>query len=332
MAGMHLLLALLAVVLSCDEHVEPRDAAPAHAPRADGGRDASVRPAVVPDAGGGPPDASAPAPPVEPDAGPGPAEPVPAPVGRPWRAGRSPAPWLCGAPIASIEPHSTGTNILFVLRFAGGHQAAFKPDQRSTYSHYRSEIAAYRLSELLGYGRVPPACARSVPLAALESSVVRDARLKLRVQHELLPGPDGRVAGAAIEWIADIRPWGIVCAEVPGNRLERELSDMIVFDALAGNYDRWSGTNVFVDPSSQGLVLIDNAAGFHGARIPSLERDLWSTLDCVRSPSPRLLAALSGLQRGPLSRALQGAGYGAQEVDGVLERRRRIVERLGVTP
>ena len=337
---MRWLIALVAV-LGCDEPAPNHDASTARA-RPDVQAqvverpEASIRRPASADAGGSVAadgDAAATArPPPPPAPAVAPAPPVPAAIGAPWRARRTPPPWLCGGPIESIEPHSTGTNVLFVLRFAGGRKAAFKPDQRSTYSHFRSEIAAYQLSELLGYGRVPPACERSIPVTALRASIVRDSRLLFRLEHEVVAGPGGRVAGAAIEWIDQIRPWDVVCEQVAGHPLERALSDMIVFDALTGNYDRWSGTNVFVDPGSRALVLIDNAAAFQNALIPSLQRDLWRTLDCARSPSPRLLAALSALQRGAVARALGAAGYGDEETDGVMERRRRILDRLGVTP
>ena len=44
--------------------------------------------------------------------------------------------------------------------------------------------------------------------------------------------------------------------------LARELSTMIVFDAITGNWDRYSGGNVGLDASGKHVLFIDNDAAF----------------------------------------------------------------------
>jgi hypothetical protein len=70
---------------------------------------------------------------------------------------------LCDAPIERMERNRGGSTISYRVFFANGHRGLFKPQQRSEVANYRAELAAYRMSRLLGLGRVPPACGRAVP-------------------------------------------------------------------------------------------------------------------------------------------------------------------------
>jgi hypothetical protein len=146
-------------------------------------------------------------------------------------------------------------------------EAAFKPRSSTHGDAYRAEIAAYRLNRLLGLNRVPPAISRTIPRAQLhlaQDTVVAVER-------------DGSVRGAAIYWVPVLRDsridqererarwagWlrqrGVIPPEQ--NVRAEEISTLIVFDFLTGNWDRWSGQNVPMDASGH-LVYRDNNGGF----------------------------------------------------------------------
>jgi hypothetical protein len=247
---------------------------------------------------------------------------VPPPGGAGWPTPR----WLCAGPIASIGRNRGGSSITFKLRFEGGGKAAFKPDQEAGFSRFRAELAAYRLSELLGYGRVPPSCERALAASVLKGAAGEDPEYRERLERELRVTAAGMVRGAAILWVDGIRELDLRPRNVPDHRMARQLSDMIVFDELAGNWDRWSGGNVFTDEAGTELVLIDNAAGFG-----PIGRDRRRRMDAVLAhatrPSPALLTALAELTAQSVSGALEPAGYGARQVHEVLERRDRILAR-----
>jgi hypothetical protein len=159
------------------------------------------------------------------------------------------------------------TSVNFHLTLASDVEAAFKPRSSTHGDAYRAEIAAYRLNRLLGLNRVPPAISRTIPRAQLhlaQDTVVAVER-------------DGSVRGAAIYWVPVLRDsridqererarwagWlrqrGVIPPEQ--NVRAEEISTLIVFDFLTGNWDRWSGQNVPMDASGH-LVYRDNNGGF----------------------------------------------------------------------
>ncbi|MBI2896657.1 MAG: hypothetical protein HYY06_24075 [Deltaproteobacteria bacterium] len=246
--------------------------------------------------------------------------------------GRWPVPaWLCSGAVGTVSRNRGGSSITFKIRLAGGGRAAFKPDQLAGFSRFRAELAAYRLSELLAYGRVPPSCERSVQGAVLVAAAGDDVEFRERLGRELRQTGTGAVRGAAILWVDGIRPLDIRPADVPAHPLARELSEMIFFDELAGNWDRWSGGNVFQDATGKELVLIDNAAAF-GPIGPERRSRMDAVLDRAAAPSERFVAALRALSRSAVATELEAVGYGQAQIDGVMERRDRIIARLDRRP
>lgn len=159
------------------------------------------------------------------------------------------------------------TSVNLHLRLEGGIDAAWKPRTSTHRDSYRAEIAAYRLNRLLGLSRVPPAVSRAIPRATL----------RLAPDSPVLFDRDNTARGAAIYWVPVLRPsridgveeqerWGPWLRQgrtVPPDQAQRaeEISTLLVFDFLTGNWDRWSGANVPMDPEGH-LIYRDNNSGF----------------------------------------------------------------------
>ena len=159
------------------------------------------------------------------------------------------------------------TSVNFHLTLSSDTDASFKPRSTSHADAYRAEIAAFRLNRLLGLSRVPPAISR----------YVQRAQLHLSTETLVLPERDGNVRGAAIYWVPVLRDsridqerertrwsrWLRQRDTIPADQLVRaeEISSLVVFDFLIGNWDRWSGANVPMDAGGH-LIYRDNNGGF----------------------------------------------------------------------
>lgn len=167
------------------------------------------------------------------------------------------------------------TSVNLHLRLGGDIDAAFKPRTAEHGESYRAEIAAYRLNRLLGLTRVPPAVSRSIPRAAL----------RLAPESPVVFERDNTARGAAIYWVPvlrdsmidrpqDIERWSRWLRqghEIPADQRVRaeEISTLLVFDFLTGNWDRWSGSNVPIDANGH-LIYRDNNGGFEEPFAPGL--------------------------------------------------------------
>lgn len=159
------------------------------------------------------------------------------------------------------------TSVNLHLRLSGDIDAAWKPRTTTHGETYRAEIAAYRLNRLLGLSRVPPAVARAIPRAAL----------RLPPTSTVVTERDQTVRGAAIYWVPvlrdslidrprEIERWSTWLRQgrtLPDDQRARaeEVSTLLVFDFLTGNWDRWSGANVPMDASGH-LIYRDNNGAF----------------------------------------------------------------------
>jgi len=235
--------------------------------------------------------------------------------------------------ILSTKRGKGGRSLAFKITLADGTEGYFKPKQSFSAAHWYSEVAAYYLDRQLGLGRVPPTTGRAFAWAELEKAANNDKRIQeleiekdgtiegafvwwipdplvrlklgrrwerwIRVQKSLPITPYQR----PVDYRSDLngRP-GVREATDPARRLasasdaeERaaELSDMIVFDYLIQNVDRWGGnfTNVRTRGQRGPLIYLDNGAGFWlgeqrlglmEARLGALQRFRRSTVEAVR--------------------------------------------------
>ena len=255
--------------------------------------------------------------------------------------------------VTAIKFNRGGTSLSLRIDFDNGARAAFKPEQVHPQSNPRREIAAYRLDRLLGLDRVPPAVGRTFTLAELEAAVAPGQRHNLpRLRTEAIHRK-GVVKGELSWWIPAIREAriagfgidetdGIVTwkrylragAEVPAEHawLVRQISDVIVFDFLLDNTDRWSGNNAQIGegPDAEVLYFMDNTLAL--TNNPKGHRKSRTYLARVQTFSRRLIARLRALTEDEVRAAIAGdpAPFEAlmteREIAALMARRDRLLE------
>ena len=186
--------------------------------------------------------------------------------------------------ISEVEVNSGGSSISLRIDFDNGARAAFKPQQVSWHSMPRKEIAAYRINRLLGMSSVAPAIGRAFSFDELIERLDPEHAFHLpRLQEEILRDAEGRVVGELSWWIPIIdhakvdgfrvdSMEGIVTwkryltadAPVPHAQwpMVAQISDMVLYDFLINNPDRWSGGNVRCSEDRTTLYFMDNTMGF----------------------------------------------------------------------
>jgi hypothetical protein len=161
----------------------------------------------------------------------------------------------------------------------GALEAAYKPRSKRGKTRYRGEIAAYRLGRALGITNVPPAFSRAFVVSELEVALGGpDSAAGKLLAEEVVADSRGEVRGALIPWIVGLKflsleaepfrsewhSWLSSTGSVPEDKqkLAAQISTMIVFDYLTGNWDRWSGGNIGTDETGDTLLYIDNDGAF----------------------------------------------------------------------
>ena len=246
--------------------------------------------------------------------------------------------------ITEVTLNGGGTTLTLRVRFADGQKAVLKSEQRATGSNHRAEIAAYHLDRLLGLGRVAPVAGRPLSLRWLKERLAGDPATLERLEREVVARGD-RVEGALIGWhtrppLAADPPRGWE-SNPPTEGTPQEpwmaWSDMVLFDALIDNTDRWSGGNVMTLGPGGPVIFLDNASAFLGWRARQgafLEKPLGRlcefrdrTVQALRSAAPggRLSPPLAAsLSRDPLAPVLSPGVLEA--MDGRYERVLRHIE------
>ena len=279
---------------------------------------------------------------------------------------------LRSAEIREVAKGKGGRSLAFRITLADGTRGYFKPKQTFSAAHWYSEVAAYYLDRELGLGRVPPTTGRAFRWSQLKQAAGNDERVSelgiapdgtvkgafiwwvpeplkrirmgrkwerwVRVQNTLPVTPYQR----PVDYRADLnrRP-GVREATDPRRPIAQapdtegrpaELSDLIVFDYLTQNVDRWGGdfTNVRSRGAAGPLIYLDNGAGFWlgeqrlglmEARLKALQRFRRATIEAVRRFDIERFAAR--LQDDPLAPVLNG-----KQLDGLAQRCGALLEHV----
>jgi hypothetical protein len=261
-------------------------------------------------------------------------------------------------PIVRFKFNHGGSSISFRVEFADGSRAAWKPTQTNTQTIPRKELAAYRLNRLLGLNAVPPAAPRAVSRDELLSHLHPESLEFLpRIKAETVFNPSGITYGTASYWIPVIKDsgfdtpdgqrlstaWLTVGGEaIPPDRMAfaRQISDLLVFDFLTSNPDRYSGGNMKMSPDGTELFYMDNTMSFfvdpQGTeknrevllRTQRFSRELYEALDRVTVPTlERALAQEPGAAYDILTPAEIAAVVGRRQF--VQQHVRSLIAQLG---
>jgi len=248
--------------------------------------------------------------------------------------------------ITRVKFNSGGSSISLRLDFDNGARAAFKPRQTNWQTIPRREVAAFRVNRLLGLSSVPPAMGRMFRLEDLLDHLDPDQAYLLPRLREQIIVRDGWVVGELSWWIPVIGH-----AEVDGFRIDSvegivtwkryldasepiphserlmvaQISDMVLFDFLINNTDRWSGGNARTSPDGRVLYFMDNTMSF-GDQPDGLPK-VRVYLERVQKFSRSLVKSLRELTEAQLREALaEDAGpfealLSSEEIDALLARR-----------
>ena len=236
--------------------------------------------------------------------------------------------------VVRIEKGHGGRSLAFKLTLADGRQGYYKPAQSFSAAHWYSEIAAYYLDRELGLGRVPPTVGRAIYWPRLRHVANGDRRIdevEVQEDHTVRGAFIGWIDGSVPRWVLGqnwerwiridrelaITPYqrprdyrGLLNSTFPFEETEvatfpeakesprpgraAELSDLILFDFLTSNVDRWGGgfTNLRLQGPRGPLIFLDNGAGFWlgrnrlglmDARLEALQRFRKTTVDALQA-------------------------------------------------
>lgn len=241
------------------------------------------------------------------------------------------------------------SSVVFRMRTAARVTAAFKARSRALRRGYQYEVAAYRVARLLGLDNVPPAVFRSATRREIMDRFhPRKVDRWPKTKRELLWNEGGTVPGAAIYWVDGLRSldlesrmpqwqsWLRDGGTVPGNQQElaRDLSSMIVFDFLLGNWDRYSGGNMKVNADATRLVMRDHDRSFSAPLSPKRYDRLLAKLRMTERFSESLVRALLDLNAASLREALAAGAEEAPlltdlQLAELLDRRQTVLSHVG---
>jgi len=257
---------------------------------------------------------------------------------------------ITSQPITGARPTS-GRSLSYKLYLEGGLNAAWKPATSRAFL-WRAEVAAYLVSKALGMCSVPPSAPRTVDVAAIlrllgpEHAANAEAlRKEARIEGA------GLVQGAVMYWVPDLSPPGLdgrdgvekwtswlrqsTPLEAVDSPRARQTAMLVLFDTLIANWDRWTGGNLFEDPTGR-MVAIDHHLAFGVKLKKERQERIDDALGRVERFPQGFVTSLWGLTREGVAGAvngkeLPGVFLSEDEIEALLKRRDAIrthVDRL----
>jgi hypothetical protein len=233
---------------------------------------------------------------------------------------------LRDSPVKAVKVNKGGSSLSLRVDFESGGRAACKPTQVHLQSQPRREIAAYRVNRLLGLGSVPPAIGRRFQVLELADRFKPDARRdRVRYMAEIVPekGNVGTVLSQLTWWVPQLEAARIDGFEIestegvvtwkryltigvdipPGSlTMVSQISNLLLFDFVINNSDRWSGGNIKSSLDQTVLVFLDNTLAF--GNDPNGHSRVRTYLKRSQRFSRKLVEHLRALDEAALDRAV----------------------------
>jgi hypothetical protein len=260
------------------------------------------------------------------------------------------------AALSRAEPvsfKSVGSSAtVFRTRFAGSLEAAFKSATRERPHGPESEVAAYRLARCLRMDNVPPAVSRDFPASRIHAALDAESAARWpQILERIGVGENDVVHGATIYWIPVLAEVGLdkhssldrVSAwlrlagkiEPAEQSLAASVSNMLAFDYLIANFDRWSGANVRGDAEATRVYVRDHDLAFPVRIGDKLQRRLLDDLTRAERFSRAFYANLQQLDRACFERELAADPRGARgellsqgQIADVFDRRQTLLSHI----
>lgn len=213
------------------------------------------------------------------------------------------------------------TSLVFRAELDAPFRAALKLATLNRPGGPVNEAVAYRIARCLGIDNVPPVVLRRISPAEMQRNLayVFQARWT-QYQPQIVIGAGGLIEVAAIYWIEDLTDLGLesftateralgwlkIDGQPPPDRkqLAKQISTMIAFDYLIGNWDRWSGGNLRGTPSGDYLYMRDHDSAFAGRLSEALQRRMLDPVQRTERFSRSFIRAVRGLDREQVVREL----------------------------
>lgn len=282
-------------------------------------------------------------------------EPISSPVLRPF-VGSDRVQTLMLQRLARAVPRSMkpvgSTSTVFKVDLTGSVDAAFKSTTVDRPAGPAAEVAAYRLSRCLGMRNVPPAISREMSLDDIAALLTPEGRAAWpTIRGRLVVTNHQTVWMAAIYWVPDLTPldidsaegverfteWLSLDGEIPeaSRGLAAQISTMLAWDYLIGNFDRFSGSNAQGTPDGQVVVLRDHDIAFSARLGEHLHERILGRMLRAERFSRSFIAALRALTpaqfRAELSRDpgwVNGPLVSEAAMRGVFDRRATILSHV----
>lgn len=241
------------------------------------------------------------------------------------------------------------SSIVYRATLDGDAGGALKPRTVQHPRGHLAELAAYRLARLLGLDNVPPVAFRRVTRRELAAKLAPEyAHAWPEIEAWTQWDADGSVPAVAILWIPTLQPLGLdregemgiwrgwlsQSGRCPDEHAElcADVSTMVAFDYLIGNWDRWSGGNVDGLPSGRRLFIRDHNVAFSAPLHRDLHRRVRDHMKRAQRFSRSFVRALAGLDeqtlRDDLARAVpegEEAPLGDAAFRDLLDRREALL-------
>ena len=247
-----------------------------------------------------------------------------------------------------FKPVGTTSSVFRVKLKSHNEMVALKPSSRAHSGGWRAEIAAYRIARGLGLSNVPPATYRKISREQLGHFLHRDFDEFWTDIRRKVRWTKSTTDAAAIYWLPSMRripidrspkPYRVWLSQkgnIPKDKaiLARDTSNMILYDYLIGNWDRFSGGNIHGTKDGNRLYFRDHNVAFTSLT-PTLHQRIHQRLQRAQKLSRSFVDSIRALTKEQVHELLKEESQRAntpiltdEQVAAVMERRQTLLSHV----